>query len=345
MLSGLYEYVEKVFDTGHKITLRVAERWHYHNNRRTFVIAVVGGLAFAIVYLHLVRPPENFPLNSLVSVPEGASVSAAAMKLESDGVVRSAKMLSTLVRVMGRERTVRAGDYMFKEPKSVFAVARALSIGQFGLEPLRVRIHEGAMTKEMAVTFGRLLERFDEENFLLEAQPQEGYFFPDTYFFMPNATEVTVMETMRQNFDKRIAEIQPIIASSSRTLDEIVKMASIVEREARDPSDRRMIAGVLWNRLARDMPLQVDVTFLYTIGKGTFQLTIADLKSDSPYNTYRFKGLPPTPIGSPSLDALMAAAQPTKNDFLFYLADRKGVTHFSKTYAEHLRKKRLYLGA
>ena len=121
-------------------------------------------------------------------------------------------------------------------------------------------------------------------------------------------------------------------------------MASIVEREARDPEDRRMIAGVLWNRLSRGMALQVDVTFLYTIGKGTFQLTTKDLTNDSPYNTYVHKGFPPTPIGSPSLDSLLAAAVPTKNSYLYYLADHSGVTYFSKTYQEHLRKKRLYLG-
>jgi UPF0755 protein len=92
------------------------------------------------------------------------------------------------------------------------------------------------------------------------------------------------------------------------------------------------------------MLLQVDVSFLYTIGKGTFQLTNKDLMTDSPYNTYTRKGLPPTAIGSPSLDSLEAAVHPTKNNYLYYLADHNGVTYFSKTYAEHLRKKRLYLG-
>jgi UPF0755 protein len=92
------------------------------------------------------------------------------------------------------------------------------------------------------------------------------------------------------------------------------------------------------------MPLQVDVTFLYTIGKNTFQLTTDDLRTDHPYNTYTNKGLPPGPIGSPSLDSLEAAITPTKNDYLFYLADNTGVTHYAKTYEEHLRNKRQYLG-
>ncbi len=343
-MLNFYKFLKKTFEAGHQFIIQMTERWHHHGNRRTIAVTIVGGLGIATIYLYAIRPPENFPVDSLVAVTEGSSVSQVAANLESEGVVRSGFVLRALVRVMGRDRSVRAGDYMFKEPKNVFAVARALSIGQFGLEPFRIRIHEGAMTKEMAVMFEKRLERFDAENFLAKAQPQEGYFFPDTYFFMPNATEETVMQAMRQNFDRHIEEIQPIIASSSRTLAEIVNLASIVEREARNHDDRRMIAGVLWNRLKKGMALQVDVTFLYTIGKGTFDLTIADLKSDSLYNTYRYKGLPPTPIGSPSLNSILAAADPQNNDYFFYLADNKGVTYFSKTYAEHLRKKRLYLG-
>ncbi len=343
-LSRLKEFLERSFDTWHVVVKEMLVRWHQNTNRRTLEIILCGGIIAAGMYLFVISPPGNFPVNTLVSVPEGSSLRSLSGNLRSEGVVRSAFVLRALVSVMGRERSVRAGDYLFKEPRNIFSVARALSIGQFGLEPLRVRIHEGAMVKEMALIFSRQLERINADRFLSKALPEEGYLFPDTYFFMPNATEDTIILAMRQNFDQHIEEIATQIASSTRTLAEIVTMASIVEREARDPDDRRMIAGVLWNRLERGMALQVDVTFLYTIGKGTFQLTTQDLMSDSPYNTYRYKGLPPSPIGSPSLDSLLAAAEPTKNDYLFYLADNSGVTYFSKTYSEHLRKKRLYLG-
>src|SRR3989344_2430003 len=104
-----------------------------------------------------------------------------------------------------------------------------------------------------------------------------------------------------------------------------------------------MIAGVLWNRLDEGMLLQVDAAFLYFLGKATFQLTTADLESDSPYNTYRYKGLTPGAIGNPSLNSILAAVTPVKHQYLYYLADKNGITHYSKTYAEHLRKKRLYI--
>jgi UPF0755 protein len=248
------------------------------------------------------------------------------------------------MRILGRARGAKAGDYIFKEPQSVWGIARRISTGAFGLEPVRIRITEGATTREMAEQLSKALPRFNADAFLLAARPQEGYLFPDTYFFLPNAHEDAVLDTLRQNFDAHIAELQPLIAASGHSLEEIITMASIIEREARVPADRRMISGVLWNRIRINMPLQVDVTFLYTVGKNTFQLTLADLRTDHPYNTYVNKGLPPGPIGSPSLDSIQAAAEPTPNPYLFYLADNTGVTHFSKTYEEHLRKKRLYLG-
>ena len=337
--------LERVFVVGHAILVRLSDHWKEHTNRRTIIIILVVGICTTSAYLFGIRPPDGFPVDSLVSVPDGSSLRQVAEKLQADGVVRSSLLFRVLVTVMGDAKKIRAGDYVFKQPRDIFGIAYALSIGAFGLEPIKIRIPEGMMTKEMASIFEKRFERFDAQNFLTETQPEEGYFFPDTYFFMPNATEYTIAQAMRQNFDEHLATIAPEIASSTHSLPEIVTMASIIEREARNPQDRRLIAGVLWNRLARGMPLQVDVTFLYTIGKGTFQLTTKDLVSDSPYNTYKNKGLPPTPIGSPSLDSLLAAAAPTKNNFLFYLADNTGVTHFSRTYEEHLQKKRLYLGS
>ncbi len=336
--------LEQLFEKGHALLERFSIRWRAHTNRRTILFAVVVGAIAIFSYLYLIRPPDAFPVDHLVSVPAGIPLSSIGTILEEGKVVRSGLTLNLLVTVMGNERDVHAGDYLFKEPQDVFSIARAISIGAYGLEPIRIRIPEGATAKEMAVIFDKRLERFDETLFLAKAESEEGYLFPDTYFFLPNATEDLVHETMRQNFDARVATIAPEIASSTHPLGEIVIMASILEREARNSNDRRMIAGVLWNRLKRGMLLQVDAAFLYTIGKGTFDLTLEDLRSDSPYNTYKYKGLPPTAIGSPSLDSLRAAANPINNNYLFYLADNSFVTHYSKTYAEHLRLKRLYLG-
>ncbi|OGG80094.1 hypothetical protein A3A39_02815 [Candidatus Kaiserbacteria bacterium RIFCSPLOWO2_01_FULL_54_13] len=309
------------------------------------MISIFAGALATVLYLTAIEPPENFPLGTLIAVPEGASLSETAESFEALGVVRSALALRIIMTLSGHERDVHAGDYLFKEPKTVFSVARAISVGAYGLEPIRIRVPEGATTKEMTTLFGGQLERFDEERFIADAQPVEGYLFPDTYFFLPNANDEQVLSSMRENFDAKITAIQTEIDAFGRPLEDVVVLASLLEREARNMDDRRKIAGVLWNRLKRGMLLQVDAAFLYTLGKGSFDLTVDDLASDDPYNTYVHKGLPPGAIGSPSLDSLLAAVTPIEHSYLYYLADKNNVTHYSKTYKEHLKKKRLYLGS
>jgi UPF0755 protein len=120
-------------------------------------------------------------------------------------------------------------------------------------------------------------------------------------------------------------------------------MASLIEEETATPEDRRIVSGILWKRLSSGMRLQVDATFAYTIGKGSLELTTEDLKSDSPYNTYRIYGLPPTPIVNPGLDAITAALHPTSSPYVYYLSDKNGVMHYSKTFEEHKLAKAKYL--
>lgn len=332
--------------------MHLSSQWELHTNRRTILIFLFGTTTLLYTYITYIEPPENFPVGTLVTIKDAATLSEVAEEFERDGVVRSGTALEIMVRMMGRDREIHAGDYLFNQPKDLFSVARAISLGAFGLEPTRIRVPEGATVAGMARIFAPQLQRFDKERFVRIALPYEGHLFPDTYFFMPNATADTVFQSLRNNFEQQMTALETRYGTSTlsnfsgqaRSRDDVVKMASILEREAKDHQDRRMIAGLLWRRLDRGMALQVDAVFLYTLGRTTFDLTMKDLTSDSPYNTYKYKGLPPTPIGSPSLDSLEAAMTPIKSDYVFYLADGNHVTHFSKTYEEHLRKKRLYLG-
>lgn len=343
-MNSLWQSLEEFFDVAWERLSRLSEYWRTHSNRRTILTSLFAGALAVVFYVSAVEPPDSFPLNTLVNVPEGSTLSETADAFKEHGIVRSALALTIVMTVTGHERDVHAGDYLFKEPKNLFSVARAIAVGAYGLEPARFRVPEGATTREMALIFGGQLERFDSERFLESAQLLEGYLYPDTYFFLPNTTESQVLSAMHQNFDARIKLLGKEIVAFGRPLEEVVIMASLLEREAENFEDRRKIAGVLWNRLDRDMLLQVDAAFLYTLGRSTFDLTSRDLKSDDPYNTYVNKGLPPGPIGSPSLSALRAAVTPVEHDYYFYLADHENVTHFSKTYEEHLEKKREYLG-
>ena len=318
-------------------------RWRQNANRRTVLIILILGLSLTYGYLYLIRPPDEFPLRKIISIPSSLSNTQVAQILQDDGLVRSALVFRIMATLLGHSRDLRAGDYIFKEPLDVFHLARTIGIGAYGLEPLRIRIPEGATVRQMATVFSIDLQNFNAVHFLTLATPMEGYLFPDTYFFLPNATENTVIEAMRQDFDHHEATIADEVAAFGKPLADDVTMASIVEREANNPDDRRTIAGVLWNRIARGMPLQTDVTFIYTLGKTDSQITMSDLQSDSLYNTYKHAGLPPTPIGSPSLDSLLSTVTPIKSNYLFYLADGQGVTHYCATFACQLQNERVYL--
>jgi len=327
-----------------ELQAKLSERWRENTNRRTIFIILIIGLLSIYTYLYLIRPPDQFPLQTIVTVPSGESSKQISEILEEDGIVRSALMFRIMATILGQERDLHAGDYIFTEPLDVFHVARTIGIGAYGLEPLKIRIPEGATTRQMATVFSIELQNFNAQNFLVQATPLEGYLFPDTYFFLPNATEKTVIEAMQQDFDVHEATIETQVEAFGKPLSDDVIMASIIEREANNTQDRRMIAGVLWNRIARGMPLQSDVTLQYTLPKPDSQLTLADLQSESSYNTYTNKGLPPGPIGSPSLSSLVAAVTPVKSNDLYYLADKSGVTHYCPTFACQLANEKKYLG-
>jgi UPF0755 protein len=316
-------------------------------------LTIAGAVAFAILYLslfggafwlsHIATAPDTFPVGRVVTVPEGMGSLQVGRTLQEAGVIRSPKLFAIMVRNHSGQDRVLSGDYFFEHAAPVSVIASRVSRGAFGLTPTRVVIPEGATVADIAGIMAKRFPKFDPDAFLAAATDMEGYLFPDTYLFLPNIDEVQVIEEMRSTFDSRVAEIADSIEASGKPLEELVTMASIIEKEAWKYDDRRIISGVLWNRLDIGMPLQVDATFLYINGKNTYELTYDDLKDESPYNTYVYKGLPPGPIASPSLDALEAAAVPAETDYLFYLADRQGNTYFSRTYDEHRSYKAIYI--
>src|SRR3989344_594981 len=177
--------LERLFDAYGRVSENLSLRWREHANRRTILILVLAGSFITVLYLYVIRPPDNFPLNTLVTIEGGTTLADAGVSLEQNGVVRSGAALRWLVVLTGHERDIHAGDYLFKEPRDLFGIARAVVIGAYGLEPARIRIPEGARTKDMAHIFGNQLLRFNVDAFLPQAQGVEGYLFPGHVFLPP----------------------------------------------------------------------------------------------------------------------------------------------------------------
>lgn len=293
------------------------------------------------------RAPSLFPIDIIVTIPSGSTVSEAGKILQDNGVIRSAFAYKIYAVLIHDGAGIQAGQYLFDQPQSVVRVAYRTAYGMQGLSKIRVTIPEGSSSKDIVTIVGKAIPKIDTKELLALAKNQEGYLFPDTYFFYQNTTAEQVVDAMRLNFDIRSKDIQSsmktFISSTKHTLDEVVIMASIVEKEATSTIDRQIIAGILWKRLADRYPLQVDPPFFYFLGKDSSQITLKDLAVDSPYNLYKHKGLPPTAIDNPGLDALFATVTPTKTKYWYYLSDKKGNMHYAVTYDQHLVNKAKYV--
>lgn len=300
------------------------------------------GLAVAMLYLFLHTPPNDFPVGSVFSVTTGESLQNITDNLYTSHIIRSKIIFRTTVIMLGGEKKVIAGDYLLDKKVGPVDLAYRLVSGKFHLDVKRITILEGWNVFEIADYLDKSLLGFNKNLFITIAKQKEGYLFPDTYFVSPTVKPDDLVEKMAKNFNEKIPQI-PGVATSTYKIKDVIIMSSIIEREARTTETRRIIAGILWKRLKMGMALQVDATFDYINGKGTFDLTLDDLKIDSPYNTYRYKGLPPGPIGNPGVDAIWSTINPIQTKYLYYLTGKDGKMYYAATFAEHVKNKQLHL--
>lgn len=315
-------------------------------SRRFVLLGAVAAVALALVIFlayALFVPVRGFPTGSLFNIPEGATILSLSDDLKSAGLVRSAPLFEKLVIVLGKERGVIAGDYYFQKPLSLYGIARRVTTGAHGLVPIRMTIPEGYTSRDIANAFDGKFHNFDPIEFHTLVQGKEGYLFPDTYFFMPNVRADDVVALLTDNFEVKIRDLEAQFASTTRTLHEILTIASMLEEEAGTTQDRRMIAGIIERRLKLGMPLQIDAALSYVVGRNTYELTVDDLAMDSPYNTYKFKGLPPGPISNPGLDSIGAALDPIPSKYLYYLSDKEGKVYYAVDFEGHKKNRELYM--
>lgn len=308
-----------------------------------FLIFVVLVVFFWSGIKYLVAPPADFPVPYRLTIESGQTLFSISHELAGDHAIRSTRMFEIFMIALGSERRVSDGEYYFDAPASSLQIALRMSGRQFGIDRTRVTFPEGFTNKQMAERLAIVFPGFDPILFLTLAKGTEGYLFPDTYGFFPSVTPDFVIATLKRNFATKVDPLQDDIQQSGRTLEDIMTMASIVEKEAAGENDRAVVAGILWKRFDTGLALQVDAPFLYILGKQSSELTRADLAINSPYNTYRNKGLPPTPIGNPGLASITATIHPQTSPYLYYLHDKDGGIHYAATYAEHKKNIAKYL--
>lgn len=315
------------------------------SRQRRFVVLlvlllIIGSGLFAYAKIGSLNSADpQFPTNTDVVIEEGMTIRDISNELEEKHVVRSSLYLYTLLVRTFKDKFVQAGTYHFPEPMTTRAVADAIISGSFLSPAQKILFPEGFSVKNM---HEYLPERFATTT-LDSYQEYEGFLFPDTYYFKADDTLDTILTTLRATYEARIDPLRERIATSGYTEREIVTLASLIEREANDPESMNTVAGILKHRLRIDMPLQVDATFDYLLGKTSSELTEEDLDIDSPYNTYLHTGLPPTPIANPGLAAITAALDAKESPYLYYLTGNDGKFYYAKTFEEHKQNKMRYL--
>lgn len=317
------------------------------NYFRSF-LATLGVLIIVIAILKstwktIIVAPLNFPTGTIVTINKGDSVRQVSKVFERDNIIKSNSIFQFFIVAIGGDKGIVAGDYSFDKPEPVYAIARRVVQGDLRLEANKITLPEGITIKEMAGIFSKQIPNFDRQDFISNSTNKEGYLFPDTYFFYPTAKTDNVLELLQNNFDAKIKPFLPEIARSGHSLNDIVTMASIIEGESAKGQERPIVAGILWKRISKNMPLQVDATFKYILNKKSSDLTLTDLKIDSPYNTYIHRGLPPGPISNPGISAIQAALNPVASPYYYYLHDDKGQIHYATNFEEHKANKKKYL--
>jgi UPF0755 protein len=326
---------------------------------------LAGGIAllgvFVLIYiLGMLSPVASGQGRSVnITVPRSASSSNIGRILHEQGLVHSAWFFNLYTRLKGVDGKLKAGRYTFSTAQSLPEIVNELVKGPdegrvftipegFNLKQIAELLErEGLVTRQdfLAAAAG---DRFDYP-FLRGLPPGpnrlEGYLFPDTYRVGSNTRAHEVIDLMLSRFDRKLKEMDYYrkVKAAGLTLHQAVIIASMVEREARVDRERPLIAGVIFNRLKRDMPLQIDATVQYALGSHRAKLYYKDLEVDSPYNTYLIRGLPPGPIACPGEASLLAAVQPVKTGYLYYVARPDGTHAFASTLDEHNANKRRYI--
>lgn len=332
--------------------------------RRLYIVIIGIVLVFLLGYVHINHKLHGKASNSQVEqsfvIKEGEGVNPIATRLQKTGLVSHRLWFEFYIWSKNRESNIVTGTYNLRPDMTIPEIVDVITSGKGAKEDQTITIIEGwddnqigeylagkgIVGKDTFLDEASLLEKYRPYySFLSDLKNDrtlEGYLFPDTYnVIVGKTTPDQLVYRMLLNFNQKLTDtMKEDIKKSGHSMDEIVIMASIIEREVSKDEDRKIVSGIFWNRIKQRQPLQSCATISYILGVNKKQYSFEDTRVDSPYNTYIKKGLPPGPIGNPGLSAIKAAIYPQDSDFVYFLSDPKtGETIFSRTLDEHNQAK------
>ena len=289
---------------------------------------------------------KSSKVSKIFIIKQGEPLNTIVNNLANESLIRNKIIFYLIVKQLGIEKKIQAGDFRISENMNAQEVATNLTHGTIDTW---LTLIEGMRKEEMAQIIAKMLDIPEIE---IVRKTKEGYIFPDTYLVPRTATTETVLSIINKNFESKFDEKLHLQAKNKKlTEKQVLILASLIEREARQSSTREKVAGIILKRYLADWPLQIDATVQYVLGyqpneKSWWkkELTEDDLKIDSPFNTYKNKGLPPEPIANPSLSSIKAVINADENTpYWYYLTDKNGVMRYAITLEEHQNNINKYL--
>jgi UPF0755 protein len=325
---------------------------------RTTLISCFWGLLalvwiiVGLLYFQASRPMSDDTELQVFDVVPGMTLKRVSQELSRQNLIRSASAFQAIALIQDKQKLIMVGEYNVSPSMLPADILKRITSGKTVLHP--VTIPEGYRITEIADLLVKQ-NLADKENFLqqtknmklvtgVSADSLEGYLFPETYHFGKFTAEATIVKKMVETFKERALKQEFLKRAREMgfSYHEIITLASLIEKETGKDSERKQISSVFHNRLKKNMRLQTDPTVIYAIENFDGNIRKRDLRIDSPYNTYRYKGLPPGPIASPGLKSIVAALYPAKTANLYFVSRQDGSHHFSKTLNEHNRAVQKY---
>ena len=291
----------------------------------------------------------------VVEIPQGSTTNTISDILYKNNLIKNKVMFKISVKLSNKAQQFKAGKYLFNQTYSNKQIINDLSLGKIYNDGIKITIPEGSTSREIvSILVDKKLGNEDSYEALISNPKEfyndfkfleedditslEGFLYPSTYYFDENSSEKEVLSTMLSQFNKVYTnKLRDRQKKLNMTTEQVLNLASIVEKEAILDKDRPIIASVFYNRLEIGMPLQSDATIQYIFKERKKIVTYKDLEIDSPYNSYKNKGLPPTPISNPGIESIKATLYPEKTDYLYFVAKMDGGNNYSKNYEDHLK--------